>query len=59
MKANLVACAQYYDHQMPTFRDLCKKDSSIFGVVCLLNYVLKTVPHMMDFLMVLMIYLNL
>jgi hypothetical protein len=30
----------------------------VWNCECLLNYVLKTMPHMMDFLMVLMIYLN-
>ncbi len=33
VRVDFVACAWYYNHQMAAFRDLCKKDSLIFGVV--------------------------
>jgi len=33
VKSDPVTCTHYYDHQMATFCNLLKKDSSIFGKV--------------------------
>jgi hypothetical protein len=41
VRADPITCVQYYDHQMVAFRNLCKKDSSIFGVVQYFYYVIE------------------
>jgi hypothetical protein len=39
VRSNPVTCACYYNHQMATFHNLLKKDSSIFGKVDDFNFI--------------------
>jgi hypothetical protein len=41
VKSDPITCARYYDHQMVAFRNLLKKDSSIFGKVDDFHFITK------------------